>query len=45
MTGKLAALRPLIKDANIGTEFKNYRLISNLSFLSKIIEKAAQVQL
>ena len=42
---KVTAVRPLIKDANIGTEFKNYRPISNLSFLSKIIEKAAQVQL
>ena len=42
---KVAAVRPLIKDPNIGTEFKNYRPISNLSFLSKIIEKAAQVQL
>ena len=42
---KVAAVRPLIKDPNIRTEFKNYRLISNLSFLSKIIEKAAQAQL
>ena len=42
---KVAAVRPLIKDPNIRTEFKNYRPISNLSFLSKIIEKAAQVQL
>ena len=42
---KVAAVRPLIKDANIRTEFKNYRPISNLSFLSKIIEKAALVQL
>ena len=41
---KVAAVRPLIKDANIRTEFKNYRPISNLSFLSKIVEKAAQVQ-
>ena len=42
---KVAAVRPLIKDLNMGTELKNYRPISNLSFLSKIIEKAAQVQL
>ena len=42
---KVAVLRPLIKDPNIGTEFKNYRPINNLSFLSKIIEKAAKVQL
>ena len=42
---KVAELRPLIKDPNMGTELKNYRPIRNLSFLSKIIEKAAQVQL
>ena len=42
---KVAAVRPLIKDPNMGTEHKNYRSVSNLSFLSKIIEKAAQVQL
>ena len=41
----MAAVRPLIKNLNMGTELKNYRPISNLSFLSKIIEKAAQVQL
>ena len=42
---KVAAVRPLIKDLNMGTELKNYRPISDLSFLLKIIEKAAQVQL
>ena len=42
---KVAAVRPLIKDLNMGTELKNYRPKSNLSFISKIIEKAAQVQL
>ena len=42
---KVVAVRPLIKNPNIGTEFKNYRPVSNRSFLSKIIEKAAQVQL
>ena len=41
----VAAVRPLIKDPNMGTELKNYRPISNLPFLSKIIEKATQVQL
>ena len=42
---KVAAVRPLIKGPNPDTELKNYRPISDLSFLSKIIEKAAQSQL
>ena len=42
---KMAIVRPLIKGTNLDTELKNYRPISNLSFLSKIIEKAAQLQL
>ena len=42
---KVAAARPLIKGPNLDTELKNYRPISNLSFLSKITEKAAQSQL
>ena len=42
---KVAAVRPLIKSPNLDTELKNYRSISNLSFLSKIIEKAGQLQL
>ena len=42
---KVVAVRPLIKGLNMGTELKNYRPISNLSFLSKKIERAAQVQL
>ena len=42
---KVAAVRPLIKGQNISTELKNYRPISNLSFLSKVIEKAVQAQL
>ena len=40
---KLAIVRPLIKGPNLDTELKNYRPISNLSFLSKIVEKAAQL--
>ena len=40
---KMAMVRPLIKGTNLDTELKNYRPISNLSFLSKIIEKAAQL--
>ena len=42
---KMAIGRPLIKGPNLDTELKNYRPISNLSFLSKIVEKAAQLQL
>ena len=42
---KVAAVRPLIKGQNMSTKLKSYRPISNLSFLSKIIEKAAQAQL
>ena len=42
---KMAIVRPLIKGPNLDTKLKNYRPISNLSFLSKIIEKAAQLQL
>ena len=41
---KMAIVRPLIKGTNLDTELKNYRPISNL-LLSKIIEKAAQLQL
>ena len=42
---KVAAVRQLIKGPNLDTELKNYRPISNLSFLSKITEKVAQSQL
>ena len=42
---KMAVVRPLIKGTNLDTELKNYRPISNVSFLSKITEKAAQLQL
>ena len=42
---KIASVRPLIKGPNLDTELINYRPISNLSFLSKIIEKATQTQL
>ena len=42
---KMALVRPLIKGTNLDTELKNYRPIINLSFLSKIIEKAAQLLL
>ena len=42
---KIAVVRPLIKGPNLDTEYKNYCPISNLSFMSKLIEKAAQTQL
>ena len=42
---KMAIVRPLIKGPNLDTELKNYRPISNLPFLSKIVEKEAQLQL
>ena len=42
---KIAVVRPLIKEPNLGTEYKNYHPIKNLSFMSKLIEKAAQTQL
>ena len=42
---KMAVVRPLIKGTNLDTELKNYRTINNLSFLSKITEKAAHLQL
>ena len=38
---KIAVVRPLIKGPNLVTEYKNYHPISNLSFVSKLIEKAA----
>ena len=42
---KIASVRSLITGLNLDTELINCRPISNLSFLSKIIEKAAQTQL
>ena len=41
---KIAVFRPLIKGPNLGIDYKNYHPTSNLSFLSKLIEKAAQTQ-
>ena len=42
---KIAVVIPLIKGPNLDTDYKNYCPISNLSFMSKLIEKAAQTQL
>ena len=43
---KEAVLKPLLKKKTIldQTEFKNYRPVSNLSFLFKVIEKAVALQ-
>ena len=42
---KLALVKPLIKNINGELERKNYRLVSNLSFISKIVERAGMVQI
>jgi hypothetical protein len=43
---KMALLRPLIKKPGLDSEqMKNYRPVSNLSFISKIIERAVAEQL
>jgi hypothetical protein len=42
---KCAVVKPLLKKQNLPLEFKNYRPISNLIFLSKILEKAALQQI
>ena len=42
---KKAIIRPLIKSSKLHREFKNCQPISNLSFISKSIEKAALLQL
>ena len=42
---KKALIRPLLKKPSLDTEIlKNYRPVSNLPFMSKIIEKAVNVQ-
>ena len=41
---KQAIVKPLLKKPKMDTELKNYRPVSNLSFLSKIIEKATGLQ-
>ena len=41
---KEAILQPLLKKFNLALTFKNYRPVSNLTFLSKVIEKIAAQQ-
>ena len=38
---KTAIVTPLLKKSNLGKQYKNYRPVSNIPFLSKVIEKAA----
>ena len=42
---KLAIVRPLIKSLKKGTEKSNYRPVSNLQFISKVVEKCTLNQL
>lgn len=43
---KSAIVRPVLKKPNLDADdFKNYRPISNLTFLSKILEKCVHIQL
>ena len=43
---KQAVIRPLLKKPILDyQEFKNFRQISNLTFLSKVIEEAVALQL
>ena len=41
---KMAIIRPLLKKLGLETELKNYRPVSNLCFLSKLIEKIVAKQ-
>ena len=41
---KEVLVKPLVKKISTGTDKTNYRLVSNLSFISKIIEKVALEQ-
>jgi len=43
---KLAVIRPLLKKSGLDpSQMKNYRPVSNLSFLSKLLERVVQVRL
>jgi len=44
-TWKTAVIRPSIKKPGLETTFNNYRPVSNVGFLSKVLEKAALYQL
>ena len=42
---KVALVRPLLKKINLDLIEKNYRLVSNLQFIGKLIERAVNIQL
>ena len=42
---KLAAIMPLLKQVNMEPIFKNYRPVSNLKYISKLIERVVALQL
>ena len=42
---KLAAITPILKKPGLDATFKNYRPISNLTFLSKVIERVVLKQM
>ena len=42
---KRAVVKPLLKKPNLEPIFKNYRPVSNLTFVSKVIEEAASLQI
>ena len=42
---KEALVRPILKKNGLDTVFKNYRPVSNLSFISKVTERAAFLQI
>ena len=42
---KVALVRPLLKKTNLDLVEKNYRPVSNLQYISKLIEKAVNIQL
>ena len=42
---KIAVVIPLLKKPGLDLVYKNFRPVSNLSFISKIVEKAALQQL
>ena len=44
-TWKRTIVRPLLKKSSLETVFKNYRPVSNLIFISKLLEAAVLTQL
>ena len=42
---KEALVRPILNKSGLDTVFKNYRPVSNLSFISKVTERAVFLQI